>query len=66
MNIQVLTEAPGGYVTMESSQVIGADRWRTGDAVRMRFCNGDYVIVSGRTARDLGRLGVIWPRGFSG
>jgi hypothetical protein len=59
MNIQVLTDAPGGYVTMEASQVIGAKRWRTGDAVQMRFCNGDFVIVSGETARSLGRLGII-------
>lgn len=66
MNIQVLTDAPGGYVTMESSQVIGTKRLRTGDAVQMRFCNGDYVIVSARTARDLGRLGVIRPSGFVG
>ncbi len=66
MNIQVLTDAPGGYVAMDTSEVIGADRWRTGQSVRMRFRNGDYVIVSGRTARDLGRLGVIWPSGFAG
>jgi hypothetical protein len=59
MNIQVLTDAPGGYVAMDTSDLIGADRWRTGQAVRMRFRNGDFVIVSGETARSLGRLGII-------
>ena len=59
MNIQVLTDAPGGYVAMDTSEVIGADRWRTDQTVRMRFRNGDFVIVSGETARSLGRLGII-------
>ena len=66
MNIQVLTEAPGGYVNMDASEVIAVERWRTSDAMRMSFCNGDYVIVSGRTARDLRRLGVIQPSEFLG
>ena len=59
MSVQVLTEAPGGYVNMDASQVIGADRWRTGDGVRVRFQNGDFVIVSSEVARNLGRLGII-------
>jgi hypothetical protein len=61
MNIQVLTEAPGGYVSLDASEVTGADRGRAGGAVRMRFRNGDFVVVSGQTARDLGRLGIIAP-----
>jgi len=61
MNIQVLTDAPGGYVAMDTSEVIGTDRWRTDQAVRMRFRNGDFVIVSGEIARSLGRLGIIPP-----
>jgi hypothetical protein len=59
MSIQVLTEAPGGYVQMTASEVIRADHWRTTDDVRVRFRNGDFVIVSGETARTLGRLGII-------
>lgn len=65
MNVQVLTDVPGGYVTVDPSQVVGAGRWRTCDAVQVRFWNGDYVIVSGETARDLGRLGVLRPSGLT-
>jgi hypothetical protein len=61
MNIQVLTDAPGGYVEMKASEVISADHWGTTDAVRVRFRNGDFVIVSGEVARNLGRLGIIPP-----
>jgi len=59
MNIQVLTEAPGGYVNMEASEVVGANRRRTTNEVRLRFQNGDFVIVSGEVARGLERLGII-------
>ena len=59
MSIQVLTEAPGGYVEMRASEVIKADHWRTTEDVRVRFRNGEFVIVSGETARTLGRLGII-------
>jgi hypothetical protein len=61
MSIQVLTEAPGGYVEMRASEIITADRWRATDDVCVRFRNGDFVIVSGETARGLGRLGMIPP-----
>ena len=61
MSIQVLTSAPGGYVEMKASEIIRADYWRTGDDVRVRFRNGDFVIVSGDVARSLGRLGIIPP-----
>ena len=61
MSIQILTEAPDGYVRMEASDVVGADYWRTSDAVQVRFWNGDFVIVSGEVARNLGRLGIISP-----
>jgi hypothetical protein len=61
MNIQVLTDAPGGYVSIDLSEVTGADRRRAGDALRLRFRNGDFVVVSGETARDLGRLGILSP-----
>ncbi len=64
MNIQVLTDVPGGYVKLETSEVIGIKRWRRGDAMQMRFRNGDYVVVSGGTARDLGRLGIVRPSEF--
>ncbi len=59
MSIQVLTSAPGGYVEMKASDIIAAERWRRTDDVRVRFRNGDFVIVSGETTRDLGRLGII-------
>ncbi len=59
MSIQVLTSAPGGYVRFESTEVVGADRWRRTEDVRIRFCNGDFVIVSGRVARGLEQLGII-------
>ena len=59
MSIQVLTSAPGGYVEMKASDIIAAERWRTTDDVQVRFRNGDFVIVSDETARDLGRLGII-------
>jgi hypothetical protein len=61
MNIQVLTEAPGGYVAVEASEVVRADRCRSAGTVRMRFRNGDFVIVSSDVARGLDRLGVIPP-----
>jgi hypothetical protein len=61
MSIQVLTDAPGGYVKMEASEVIGADPWRRTEAVRVWFRNGDFVIVSGEVARGLGQLGIIPP-----
>jgi hypothetical protein len=61
MSVQVLTQAPGGYVAIEASEVIKADRWRGADAVRMRFQNGDFVIVSNEVALSLDRLGIIPP-----
>lgn len=61
MSIQVLTEAPGGYVKVEASEVVTVDRCRGAEAVRMRFRNGDFVIVSSDVARGLDRLGVIPP-----
>jgi len=61
MTIQVLTEAPGGYVAVEASEVVKADRWRGAGAVRMRFRNGDFVIVSNEVAWGLDRLGIIPP-----
>jgi len=61
MSIQVLTEAPGGCVAVEASEVVKADRCLGAEAVRMRFRNGDFVIVSGEVARGLDRLGVIPP-----
>lgn len=59
MSIQVLTEAPGGYVAMATADIIGLDHWRMTDDVRVRFRNGDFVIVSADVARSLGRLGII-------
>jgi hypothetical protein len=59
MSVQVLTSAPGGYVEMTASEVIRVNRWRTTDDVRVRFRNGDFVIVSEETARRLGRLWII-------
>ncbi len=61
MSVQVLTEAPGGYVAVEASEVVKIDRWRGAEAVRMRFRNGDFVIVSNDVARGLDRLGIIPP-----
>jgi hypothetical protein len=61
VSVQVLTEAPGGYVAVEGSEVVKTDRWRGAEAVRMRFRNGDFVIVSSDIARDLDRLGIIPP-----
>ena len=62
MNIQVLTDAPGGYVEIDPSEVVKADRQYRSDSVRMRFRNGDFVIVSDAVGRNLGRLGIIPPR----
>jgi hypothetical protein len=59
MSIQVLTDAPGGYVEMTASEIIRAEHLRTTDHVRVRFRNGDFVIVSGEVARSLGQLGII-------
>jgi hypothetical protein len=59
VSIQVLTEAPGGYVKVEAAEVVRADHRRTTDDVRLRFRNGDFVIVSSEVARSLGRLGII-------
>jgi hypothetical protein len=61
MNIQILTEAPGGYVAVEASEVVKVARLSGAEAVRMRFQNGDYVIVSSDVARGLDRLGIIPP-----
>lgn len=61
MSIQVLTEAPGGYVVVEAPEIVKADRWRGGDSVRMSFRNGDFVIVSGEVAQSLGQLGILPP-----
>jgi hypothetical protein len=61
MSIQILTEAPGGYVEITASEVIGVDhRRRTGD-VRVRFRNGDFVIVSSEVARHLEQFGFRAP-----
>ena len=59
MNIQVLTEAPGGYVAFEASEIVKADRGRATDELRVRFRNGDFVVVSDEVARNLHRLGII-------
>ena len=59
MSIQVLTEAPGGYVTMTAADIITADYGRRTDEVHVRFWNGDFVIVSRDVARSLGCLGII-------
>jgi hypothetical protein len=59
MSIQVLTSAPGGYVEIKASDIVAAERWRRSDDVRVRFSNGDFVIVSGDTARNLQQLGII-------
>jgi hypothetical protein len=61
MSIQVLTEAPGGYVEMTAADIIRADQWRRTGDVRVRFRNGDFVIVSADVARSLGQLGMIPP-----
>ncbi len=61
MSIQVLTSVPGGYVKVQPSEIVATERWRATDDVRVRFRNGDFVIVSGETARNLGRLGIIPP-----
>lgn len=61
MSIQVLTEAPGGYVAVEAPEVVKADRWRRTGSVRMSFRNGDFVIVSADVAQSLGRLGILPP-----
>ena len=61
MRIQVLTEAPGGYVAVEAPEIVKADRWGRSDSVRMGFRNGDFVVVSGEVARRLGRLGILPP-----
>jgi hypothetical protein len=58
----VLTDAPGGYVEVEASEVVKADHHYRSDSVRMHFRNGDFVIVSGEVGRSLGRLGIIPPR----
>ncbi len=59
MNLQILTEAPGGYVTVDASEVVSADRWCRAESVRMGFRNGDFVIVSNDVARVLHRLGIM-------
>jgi hypothetical protein len=61
MSIQVLTVAPGGYVTMKAPDILTATYWRGTDDVRLRFRNGDFVIVSSDVARGLGQLGIIAP-----
>lgn len=62
MSIQVLTDAPGGYVEIAASEVASADHRQTTDDVRVRFRNGDFVIVSNDVARSLGQLGIIPSR----
>ncbi len=59
MNIQVLTHAPGGYVEIESSEIVNADHVGNTNDVRVRFRNGDFVVVSGDIALELGRFGII-------
>jgi hypothetical protein len=59
MSIQILTSAPGGYVNIKPSDIVSAYHWRMTDDVRVRFFNGDFVIVSGDTASRLRRLGII-------
>jgi len=61
VSIQILTEAPGGYVVFEALEIVTAHRWRRSDSVRMRFRNGDFVIVSSDVARGLDQLGIIPP-----
>ena len=61
MSMQVLTVAPGGYVTLNASDILTATYWRSTDDVRVRFRNGDFVIISSDVARGLGRLGIIAP-----
>ena len=61
MSIEVLTEAPGGYVTVEASEVIKTDRSRRTHGVHVRFRNGDFVIVSDEVAQVLERLGIMPP-----
>jgi hypothetical protein len=59
MSIQVLTRAPGGYVDIDIADVTGADHWRGTNDVRVRFRNGDFVIISGEVARSLGDFGIF-------
>lgn len=59
MSIQILTSAPGGYVNVKPSDIVSSDHLRATDDVRVRFRNGDFVIVSGDTASSLRLLGII-------
>ena len=59
MSIQILTSAPGGYVNVKPTDIVSADHLRATADVRVRFRNGDFVIVSGDTASSLRRLGII-------
>ena len=59
MSVQILTSAPGGYVKIRPSDIVSANHWRMTNDVRVRFSNGDFVIVSTDTARNLGQLGII-------
>jgi len=61
MKFQVLTEAPGGYVALDSSEVVRAIPGGRGEAVRVHFRNGDFVILSGHVARTLDHFGMPLP-----
>jgi hypothetical protein len=61
MSVQILTEAPGGYVIVEATEVVNLKRQWQSETVRMRFRNGDFVIVSDDVARNLDRLGITPP-----
>jgi hypothetical protein len=61
MKFQVLTEAPGGYVALDASEVVRAIPKGTYKTVRVHFRNGDFVILSGQVARTLDRLGILLP-----
>ena len=58
MSVNILTDAPGGYVEVEVSEIVSIDRWRSPDVVRVRFTNGDFVLVSGEVAQGLELLGL--------
>ena len=57
MSIQVLTEAPGGYVEMSGVRDHhGGSLAKRPTMCCVRFRNGDFVIVSGKSARGLDGL----------
>lgn len=54
----ILTDAPGGYVEVDASEIVSVDRGLAHDVVRVRFTNGDFVLVSGEVAQGLEQLGL--------